>query len=81
MTSRFVPSLPENGRRLDAETTTSRSLHLVITTLLVLLSLSYLISALPAFNHNDFMYAVAPTFLNDYTLYKDLEFVQAPGSI
>ncbi len=41
----------------------------------------FTLTSLANFNQNDFMYAVAPLFLKDATLYKDLPFLQAPFSI
>lgn len=58
-----------------------RSVNLPAIATLGCITLLYLAMVYPVFNHNDFMYAVAPIFVDDLRLYKDLEFVQAPGSV
>lgn len=44
----------------------------------VVLGLIFVACALPRFNQNDFMYAVAPTMLASGSLYTDIPFMQAP---
>jgi len=55
--------------------------HAVATATVGLLIIIYTLTVFPAFNHNDFIYAVAPSFFGVHALYEDLEFVQAPGRI
>jgi hypothetical protein len=57
------------------------SLAKLVTAAIVLSAVLFFAGALAKFGQNDFMYAIAPAFWSERTLYRDLMFVQAPGTI
>ena len=61
--------------------TSIRRLDGILAAATAVSAILFFTAAFATFNQNDFMYATAPIFWGRLTLYRDLMFVQAPGSV